>query len=185
LDGRLTVHTAGSSHQWRYNTRDGRHIDQFLFHLRQLGMPVEDDRQKISAFVFGSPLDFKFAAAESSELDPGERVLVKFFSPPRQLIDKRWFFETHSWQPGDYVGLTSRRILWITDRSDGHRSVYGTISTYAALRHLSEISFTHREGICELTVSLEGRQDWRIPIPTELREQGRSFVNEVHWLEIK
>ncbi len=183
LDGRLTVHTAESSHQWRYNTRDGRHVDEFLLQLRQLTMSEQDGFQKTSRFVFGSPLDFKFAAAESSELDPGERVLVRFFSPPRQLIDKHWFVETHSWQPGDYVGLTSRRILWITDRSDGRRSVFGTISTYAALRHLSEISLTHREGVCELAVSV-GHQDWRVPIPTELREQARSFVNGAHWLEI-
>ena len=184
LDGRLTVHTAESSHQWRYNTRDGRHVDEFLLQLRQLIMPEQEGFKKISSFVFGSPLDFKFAAAESSELDPGERVLVKFFSPPRQLIDKHWFLETHSWEPGDYVGLTSRRILWITDRSDGHRSVYGTTSAYAALRHLSEISFTHCGGICELAVSLEGHQEWRIPIPAELHEQARSLVNEAHRREI-
>jgi hypothetical protein len=184
LDGRLTVHTVESSHQWRYNTRDSRHLDEFLLNLRQLTMPEQDAFPKVSGVVFGSSLDFKFAAAQSSELDPGERVLVKFFSPPRQLIDKRWFVETHSWQPGDYVGLTSRRILWITDRSDGHRSAFGTISTYAALRHLSEISLTHREGVCELAVSVEGHQDWRIPIPTELREQARSFVNGAHWREI-
>lgn len=184
LDGRLTVHTAASSHQWRYNTREVRHVDEFLLQLRQLTMPEQDAFPRVSGAVFGSPLDFKFAAAESSELDPGERVLVKFFSPPRELIDKRWFVETHSWQPGDYVALTSRRILWITDRSDGHRSAFGTISTYAALRHLSEIRLTHREGVCELAVSVEGHQDWCIPIPTELREQARSFVNGAHWREI-
>jgi hypothetical protein len=184
LDGRLTVDTAESSHRWRYNTRDGRHLDEMLFHLRQLTMPEQDACQKVGSFVFGSPLDLKFAAAESSELDPGERVLVKFFSPPRQLIDKRWFLETHSWQSGDYVGLTSRRILWITDNTDRRRSLYGTTSTYAALRRLSEIRITHRDKVEELVVALKGQQSWRIRIPEELHEQARSFVNEAHCREI-
>jgi hypothetical protein len=183
LDGRLTVHTSRASHPCRYNTRDGRHVDKFLFYLRQLTMPEPEGLETTGVpGWFGSPLDLKFVAAEASELDAGERVLVKFFSPPKQSIDNSWFIATHSWRPGDYVGLTSRRIIWITDRSDGHRSVYGTTSAYAGLRRLSEISLApgDGEGGCELVLSLVGHQGWRVPVPPELREQARLFVDQAH-----
>jgi hypothetical protein len=182
LDGRLTLSTARTSHQWRYNTREGRHLDGFLFQLRRLTMPGEDKPQKGSAFVFGAPLDLKFASAETSELDPGERVLATFFSPPRRLVRKGWLFATHVWQPGDYIALTSRRILWITDRDDGRRAEYGTISRYASIRNLLGLELSSRDDTSELTVQLSASLCWPIPVPADLRTQAVAFVNEVHWL---
>jgi hypothetical protein len=183
LDGRLTVNTATSTHQWRYNTREGRHVDQFLFHLRQLVMPQDTNPRKARSVMCGSPLDLKFAAAETSELDPGEHLLVSFFCASRQSIVKHWFFDTQVSQPGDYVARTSRRLLWITDRNDGHRAAYGTISTHTSWNNLLGMTLAEREGALELTVQLRGGLRWRIPVHVDLRQAAAAFVNEVRWLD--
>jgi hypothetical protein len=182
LDGKLAVSAARSRHQWRYNTREERHVGEFLFHLREVVMPERGDRQKTSAFVFGSQLDFKFAGLESSELDPGERVLARFFSPPRQSVRKRWLFGVHVSHPGDYLALTTRRIIWITDRSGDHRAEYGAVSTYASSMNLLGLSVRSDDQNHELTVELKGGLRWTMPTPAELRSRAEAFVNEVNWL---
>lgn len=182
LDGRLTVNTAGSTHVWRYNTREARHVDEFLFHLRELLMPWDGNCRKGSAFVFGAQLDFKFAGAEDSELDPEERVLASFFSPPRRSLRKRWFIGIHVSEPGDYVALTTRRIVWITDRNGAHRAEYGTVSSYASSKNLLAMSVTDDHESCELMVKLDGGARWAIPIPAALRPSAAAFVNQVRWL---
>jgi hypothetical protein len=182
LDGKLTLNTAQSTHQWRYNTREGRHVDEFVFHLRGMIMPEDDRVQNASPFVFGSRLDLKFTSAEASELDPGERILTSFFSSPRQSVKRRWLFDTHVSQPGDYLALTSRRILWITDRDGAHRSEYGTISTYAPLKNLLGMRVTDRDVDCELNVEFRRGLRWTIPIPADLRARTAAFVDEVRWL---
>lgn len=182
LDGRLTVNTAGSTHQWRYNTREVRHIDEFLFHLREVVMPGEDNCPKPGAFVFGEHLDFKFANSEGSELEPGEQVLARFFSPPRLSRKKRWLFGVHVSQPADYLALTTRRILWITDRNGVHRAEYGTVSSYAPSKNLLAISVTDEHESCELVVGLNGGVRWAIPVPAALRPSAAAFVNQVRWL---
>lgn len=177
LDGRLTVYTSDCVHTWRYNTRDERHVDELLFHLRRATMAGETPLTRSSkVLTFGEPLDLKFAGAESRELDPDERLLARIFVAPRLEVRKNWVFKTESWTPGEYLALTSRRVLWITDQCNDFRSQCGSTARYAALQYLFGIRVTHHGQQFGLNVSLCGRLHWQVTLGRNLHDEAESFV---------
>ena len=183
LDGRLTVYTSEGVHTWRYNTRDERHVDEFLFQLRREIMAEERRSTRSSkASTFGEALDMKFAAAESRELDPDEQLLARIFVAPRLAVQKNWVFKTESWTPGEYLALTSRRVLWITDQCNDFRSQCGSTASYAALHYLSGIRVTHHEQQCGLSVSLCGRLHWQVTLGRGFEDEAEVFVECVRSL---
>ncbi len=51
-------------------------------------------------------------------LDRDERVLNRFFNPAREKSHRVWgIFPAESHVPGDYLAVTNRRLLWITERN--------------------------------------------------------------------
>jgi hypothetical protein len=90
-------------------------------------------------------------------------------------------FGIHVSEPGDYLALTTRRIVWITDRNDAHRAEYGTISSYTPSKNLLAVNITDGHENCELMVELIGGLRWTIPVPVALRPSAAAFVNQVRW----
>lgn len=181
LDGRLTIYTLGSGHLWRYNTRDARHVDEFLFDLRRATMLEPEAMRRCEMLIFGEPLDLKFTMTESRELDPGERRLARIFIAPKLEERRSWVFGTDSWTPGEYLAMTSRRILWISDRGNDVPHCR-TTTTYAAADRISDIGVTYHEERCVLNISLSSHVRWRIPVAQHLHEEAASFVDCVRTL---
>lgn len=181
LDGRVLFHTAGHRHTYRYNTRDARHVDEFLFYLRQALME-ESLTCKSGLRCFGSPLDLKFSAAESRELDGCEQLVLRFFNPPPHSMGKSWVFRRAHGESGEYVGVTTRRLLWISDGHEGGRDLYGTIARYVRLSRVRGVSLTCHENRCELRVPIEDHLQWAIHLTPDLHDEAEAFTRELRRL---
>jgi len=124
-------------------------------------------------------LDPKFRYAEADALGPRETILTRFFSrtqmsPPR-ILDGR---PPHR-NAGDYLALTSRRLLWITERNRGCCEPYGSILQFAPLKNLTEV-FVHCSGRhTGLFCRLKGGTLWYIPQEAQGIDRGYRFADQV------
>jgi hypothetical protein len=108
-------------------------------------------------------LDIKFANALALELDSGEAVLLRAFQPPGEAVSRSWLLSRHRHTAGDLLALTGRRLLWITDRTRGFHSPYGSIASYAPLDAVRGIAPKSSRGGPSLQVDLSGGSAWQIP----------------------
>ena len=142
LRGWLGFRGAGFDCTARYNTRGHPSVLRFRRHFRNRWLGAA--RPSPAEVVLGDDLDMRFANALADELDPGEAVGTRIFQLPRELR-WRWPLRRRQWIPGDLLVVTSRRLLWITDRDRGSRAQYGGIASYAPLRALRGLSLVSRK----------------------------------------
>jgi len=128
---------------------------------------------------FGEPLDLKFCNAEYFELDPGERVLFRFFSPATKKIRRHWMFRWESRAPGDLVALTNRRVLWITDRVQERHAAYGTVTRSAPVRSLAQLTCQRTAEDRALSVKFSSEASWSIALPPERQAEAHRFAQAV------
>jgi hypothetical protein len=178
LIGWLRFVEKGSEHKLPFNTRSGRPVEEFLRILREEYLPVTLDQSPRGPFGFGEPLDLKFRNAEYFELDAGERVLFRFFSPATKKIRRHWIFRWESRVPGDLVALTNRRVLWITDRVEERYSAYGTVTRSAPVGALAQLTCQRTAESCALLVKFSSETFWRIPLPLERQAEAHRFAEE-------
>ena len=129
-------------------------------------------------FGFGEPPDLKFRNAEYFELDAGERLLFRFFSPATKKIRRHWIFRWESRAPGDLVALTNRRVLWITDRVQERYSAYGTVTRFAPVGALVQLTCQRTDEDCALLVKFSSEASWSIPLPLERQAEAQRFAEE-------
>jgi hypothetical protein len=128
-----------------------------------------------SAVHRGERLDIKFANAVEAELDAAETVQLQVFQPPEELPPSGCWLARRRSVAGDLLALTDRRLLWITDREKGFRSLYGSIASYApldALSHIALISDSFR-------VDLKGGPAWQVPIAPAYRQAAEELAAAV------
>jgi hypothetical protein len=177
-EGRITVRTANSTHEWPYDLHAEGFVTEFMYQLRQSLLAYEETQRSPGRSIFGEPLNHKFGCAESDNLDRGEPVTARFFSAPATTIRKRWFFRIKLPVPGEYVAMTSRRAVYITDRVDGIYQPTGIMSCYVPLRHIVEIGLHCQEESCEMNLALYGGICWRVPIQLDSYDEAESFVKQ-------
>ena len=166
LKGWLRFTGAGFDYTVRYNTRGFRSVFRFMRRFRDellrgallLGA---------SPVPFGAGLDMKFANALALELDSGETVLMRAFQPPREVISRSWLLPRHHWIAGDLLALTSRRLLWITDRERGSYSRYGSIASYVSFDAVLSFGLTSGRGGHILQIGLNDGSAWQVPIASD------------------
>jgi hypothetical protein len=178
LIGWLRFVAMGSEHKLPYNTRSVRPVEEFLRVLREEYLPVAPDVSPCGPFGFGEPLDLKFRNAEYFDLDAGECVQFRFFSPATKKIRRHWMFRWESWVPGDLVALTNRRVLWISERVQERYAVYGTVTRSAPLRALAQLACQRTAGNCDLLVRFSSEASWRIQLPLERQAEAQRFAEE-------
>lgn len=151
-----------------YNTRDWRAVECFLKKLRAnfLG-GVTNSVQPMSPEL-GQPLDLKFKYALSGELDPGEAVQTRLFRPARE-ISRRMLLIKHSCSlPADLIALTTKRVLWITDRDRNGYARYGSIARYAPFSNIARICRAGDGDAHTLRVIFDScEHQWQIPVAGE------------------
>ncbi len=193
LKGWLRFTGSGFDYTVRYNTRGFRSVFQFMRRFRDelLRTPLP---LGASTPPFEAGLDMKFANALALELDTGETVLMRAFQPPREAVSRFWLFPHQHWIPGDLLALTSRRLLWITDRERGSYSRYGSIASYARFDAVLSIGLTSGRGADILQVDLNNGSAWQVPIAVENQRVGEDFAaalqiqkrrNEAHRTEVR
>jgi len=173
LRGWLGLKGPGFDSTARYNTRGQLPVGAFLRRLRQQWLG--EARPGPPAAMFGDPLDMRFANALEDELDPGEAVSLAFFQRPRETR-RRWPFRALRKSPGDLMALTSRRLLWITDRDGGSRAPYGGIACYAPLRFLRSLGVVSRPEGQYLQAVVEGLPPWAAPLAPESLYAAQDFA---------
>lgn len=166
LKGWLRFAGSGFDYAVRYNTRGFRSVFRFMRRFRDEllrgALPLAP-----SPVPFESGLDVKFANALALESDSGEAVLMRVFQPPREVVSRTWLLPRHHWLAGDLLALTSRRLLWITDRERGSYSRYGSIALYAPFDAVLSIGLRSGRGGHILHVGLNDGSAWQVPMASD------------------
>ena len=159
----------------RYNTRGLRSVLWFMCQFRNQWLRSGEPGGP-SAVHLGSGLDIKFANALARELDSGESIVAQMFQAPRAVGSKSWLLPYRRWIAGDLLALTSRRLLWITDRERGSYSRYGSIASYAPFDAVLRIGLTSGRGGQILQVDLNSGSAWQMPIAPENQRGAEDFA---------
>ncbi len=177
LKGWLRFTGSGFDHTIRYNTCGFRSVFRFMRRFRDELLRGAVPLGPLQ-LALGGGLDVKFANALALELDVGETVLTRTFQPHREVISRRWLVPRRDRIAGDLLALTSRRLLWITDRESGSYSRYGSIASYAPFDAVQGIGLVSGRGGQVLQVDLSSGSAWRIPIASERPWDGQRVVED-------
>jgi hypothetical protein len=172
--------TTDATYRFPYSIRDEGCVETFLYALRCQLMPIRGSSRLVEGISCGADLKLKFACAQSDELDPEERMLIRFFSPHiRTTRAHYWLFRCELHLPADYVGITDRRILWLTDRHNGQANVGGIVARYCALARTTHVSLECMGPEWELRICFAVAFPWRIPVPNGALHSVSNFVDVV------
>lgn len=175
LKGWLRFAGCGIDCKVPYNTRGLPSVFEFMQRFREIYLDTRKSRLAPDTSL-GAQLDIKFSNAVISELDLGEPLSALFFQAPRESRSRRWLLPRRYWIPGDLVGLTDSRLIWITDRDHFSRLQFGTIASYAPLHTLHAIGLGSDDARPVLHVVLHGDRRWAIPIELERRKEAEEFI---------
>jgi hypothetical protein len=170
-------------------------------------MELGDVQRRFGAKFGGAGFSPRFNAAPSQELPVGiddgptkvpakvvrdgiERTSWLSKRETDEVISKlpqRWgkfpgVVRREHWRPGQYVGVATRRLLWISDGYDGGRDLYGTVSGYVPLSQRMDVTLTYDEESCELGLAIAS--DFRWAVPADLHGEAESFTRELHRLRL-
>ncbi len=182
LDASISIRASDAVQEWPYDVHEEGSVGEFLSHLRHLFLTNQPAERTLGRSVFGEPLDHKFGCGESDHVDRSEALTARFFSAPSTMIRKRWLVRTNVLVPGEYLALTSRRILWLSDQIDGVYQPSGMIAKYAPLRYISEIRLSRRGDTCEINLDFWGSIRWSVPIQPDFFDEAKSFTKQAREL---
>jgi hypothetical protein len=156
-----------------YNTGNSGAVDAFMVNLLNRWLP--ENTGAAAVLPAGAALeDLKFKHARSAELLTGEAVLLQFFQPGNWELRRAGMSRRRARQGGELVAVTSRRVLWITERRRGRREPYGTISRSAPLAVLRGVRSTHGEESGELEFVVGNGRWWRVPVARRPKRKRRN-----------
>jgi hypothetical protein len=179
LQGWISISAMGSISSFPFNTRTSRPVEELLRILALAWTPVTLDLPDSRHVSSGPELDLKFHNAEVAALCAGEGVLVRFFSPACSVESRTWAGSTSKCnEPGDYLAITERRLLWITERHRGSYERYGSILRFAPLKNVTDI-FVHYSGRNSgIIFGLKGGTRWCIPLSAQDADRAVAFVHQ-------
>lgn len=164
-----------------YNTRTRGPIEVYVRTFIERWLPPLPVGGSPACESFGKGLTVKFSYARSSELIPGETALAQFFQPPSCHVRRWLFFQRPDWSAADLLTVTSRRLLWITDRHAGRYERYGVVSRSAPLPLVAEAGCARMvPSGGEFRIVLRCGVTWHIPLEEPQTAEARRF-EEVFW----
>lgn len=163
-----------------YSARDEDRVSEFIFVVKQRILKPATLTVFVDAAKFGDSLTLAFANFERQELLVGEVVIAGLFIAPKKQLVKGLFRDTATWQPAEYIALTNRRLLWMTDRFEGFRHEYGVHCRYCGIRRVRELALRDTE----LVVGI-GTQSWKIEVGSAYREPAEQFAKFAHGVLMK
>lgn len=177
LQGWIGLVSNGRMNRLPFNTLRRYAVDELMRRLTATWAP-EDYSLPASLIGPTVELDPKFRYAEADALCPQETILTRFFSrtqmSPSRVLDGRPPYRS----AGDYLALTSRRLLWITERNRGCYEPYGSILRFAPLKNLTDV-FVHCSGRnTGLFCRLKGGTLWYIPLEAQGIDYGYKFAEQ-------
>jgi hypothetical protein len=159
-----------------FNTRTLPPVEEFLGMLsKQCAPPF--DLHGSPCLSFGGDLDIKFQNAELAALGRDERVLHRFFNPTREKRYRVWgLFPVESHEPGDYLAVTNRRLLWITERSRNSYARYGSIARSAPLGNVADIAVDRAGCGCRVVCRFKDGASWNVALPADQWDAAAAFT---------
>jgi hypothetical protein len=175
LIGWIVLTWDGGQVQLQYNTRAREPVEKCIRTIEDRWLPVVQARETRTADAFGAPLDLKFTYAWSAEQFTGESLLAQFFQPTVHGLRRFLWLRRNYSSAGDLVLVTSRRLLWITERRNGRYERYGTVSHSARLSSITGVrcAWTDRRG--DLEIAFRSGDSWHVPLSEDQKEQARKF----------
>jgi hypothetical protein len=162
-----------------FNTRTCPPMEEFLSKLSKQCAPPLDLVDGSPCSSFGGALDIKFQNAELAALDRDERVLIRFFNPTRETERRAWgLFPVDSHQPGDYLAITNRRLLWITERNRDRYARYGSIVKWAVLGNVADLLVEGAGRSCRLVCRFKSGASWDVPLPADQSDAAAAFASK-------
>jgi hypothetical protein len=179
LDSWLKVIVPGKVLICPYETRNCEPVTEFLLQLKMLLFVPREDLSSEQPRSFGEVPSYKLVNAEAAEIEPDETPLLRFWTcwdPSAKWSPPSWH---RSWPGDDYLALTSRRLLWITECLQHRRHPYGTIRASAPIQKLMAVGCVKREGWGEIVLRFSGEIEWQIPVPAGREEDAACFTTEL------
>jgi len=164
----------------RYNRRCSDTVEKFLTKLKDCWLAEKAGQAALespSRRDYGEALNVKFKyALETEMIGDDEPPLMRFFLPSVRRLRRR-FLRYETWSAGDLVVLTSRRLLWITDRNRGVYEPYGTVSRSAPLSSLTGLHLCLFNNEPSFECALRRSQAWRFPLAAGFEPEARNFAD--------
>lgn len=177
LVGWLSFASVQGTRTLLFNTRTNGPVEDFLGELTNKYAPAIDALTPDDGVCFGHDLDLKFRNAQLAVLLPDERVLVRFFNATRQTRSRAWgILPLQSHDPADYLALTNRRLLWLTERNRAYYDPYGVIQRSTPLANLAELSIHHTGRKCGVECRFVNGGSWYVPLPNDQSDAVASFI---------
>jgi hypothetical protein len=179
LQGWIGFVTNGRMNRFPFNTLKRHAVDELMRRLTAAWAP-ENYALPASHVVPVVELDLKFRYAEAAALGPRETILTRFFSRTRMSASPVLDGRPPHRNAGGYLAITSRRLLWITERNRGCYEPYGSILRFAPLKNLTDI-FVHSSGRNSgLFCRLKSGTLWYIPLESQGIDGGCWFADQAH-----
>ncbi len=170
----ITIH---ATNRFQYVVGDEACIDMFLYDLRRRLMTARANIGLVQGISCGSALELKFACAEATELDPDESILIRFFSPHVRSVERHhWFLHRDLRLPADYLGLTTRRILWLSDSYNGQAATGGIIARSCSVGRVMRLRMERGMSGWNLRVCFASASPWQIPLAKGLAVPACRFM---------
>ena len=175
LTGWIVLTWDGGQISLPYNTRARGPVEKCMKTLQDRWLPAAPARPAPPTWAFGEPLDLKFEYARSAELIDGEAPLAQFFQPAVRGLRRRSWFRRNDSSAGDLVLVTSRRLLWITERHKGSYGRYGTVSHSTRLSSIAGVRCVWTQRAGSLEIAFRSGDPWHIPVREDQKQEARRF----------
>jgi hypothetical protein len=179
LAGWIVLTWDGGQVQLPYNTRARGPVEKCVKMLQDRWLPAAPAPEPPSACAFGEPLNLKFEFARSAELLAGEAPVAQFFQQAVHRLRRRIWFRRNDSSAGDLVLVTSRRLLWITERHKGSYGRYGTVSHSARLASIAGVRCVGTDRVGGLQIAFRSGDPWHVPLREDQKEEARKFESAV------
>ena len=175
LTGWIVLKWDGGRLHLPYNTRSRAPVERAVKAILECWLPAAT-AQRQSAACFGPPLDIKFTNALSAELIAQEAIVAQLYQPADRSLRRRFWFQGGTTTAGDLLLLTSRRILWITERHKGKYGRYGAVSHTARLSSVARCAIAGQSS--DIEIQFSRGESWRIPLREAWGPAARDFVGQ-------
>jgi hypothetical protein len=163
---------------WPFRAHNADVVEEFVHELKLFLFQSPKRWPVRETLTFGGPPSLKLSRAESAELDPAEIVLARLWSGSLREGSIRSSKTVPDAPRQDYVAITNRRLLWITNHHRGRARRYGTISRSAPMARLSRATFLAQDA-AECIFEFGNNASWRIPVSELQQRDVQCFIAEV------
>ena len=171
----LTLFTSQATLALPFHGRDEEHIGDFLLPVQQHLLTISTASLDCNPRAFGPEPGYKFAQIEATLQVNPEKVVTRFYVPPREMKKARLFGQDSSWTFGSEIVVTRNELYVFSDEKDGYRQPYGFRAAWVPLANLVDIDLSAAQQ--SIAIRLRGDFSLNVPVPVEQLGEAADFVS--------